>query len=205
MTLAEIIKGRRSTTQFLDMPVPDELVAGLLEIAIWAPNHHLTQPWRFVIVSGEGREGLAELHRRYAIEGAIRRQASPEQVEAAGEKEYHLTMRVPTYLAIVQKESPDLHVREEDFAACCCLAQNFMLLAWEQGVITHWLSFWHEERHCRFLGLAPDEKVVAFLRIGYPIRIPLARERIPARDRLTYIRDGVIGHVLLQESGGESS
>jgi nitroreductase len=185
--LAELIKSRRSTPNFHNRPLPDGLVEELLDIAVWAPNHHVTEPWRFILISGDGRLPLAELHRRYAEEGCP--VPDLDRRRRAGEREFEITMDVPAYLAVVMRNQADPEKQEEDFAACCCLIQNFNLLAWERGLGVHWLSFWHEPRHMQLLKLDADEKVVGLLRLGYPAKVPPGKARTPGRTRLAYIRE----------------
>mgnify|MGYP001824628013 FL=1 len=45
--LAEVIRGRRTINLYLQTPVPEELVRDAIEAATRAPNHHVTEPWRF--------------------------------------------------------------------------------------------------------------------------------------------------------------
>lgn len=186
MTLSEIIKTRRSIGAFLDTPLPEEVVEELLEIAKWAPNHHLTQPWRFVYITGEARRELAELRRTLNEEAC--KLPEPEQRRAVGERAYQTIMGIPAFLAVVMTQHENPHEREEDYAACCCLIQNFMLVAWERGIGTHWKTISNDPRQRAFLGLAPNEQLVGFLHLGYPAKIPSPRDRVPARERITYIR-----------------
>ncbi|WP_458353490.1 nitroreductase family protein [Peribacillus frigoritolerans] len=60
MKLEDIIKERRSIKRFKDIPVPIDTIQSLLETSTWAPNHKMTQPWRFVVVHGDSRLKLAE-------------------------------------------------------------------------------------------------------------------------------------------------
>ncbi len=183
MTLTEVIKGRRSVSQFLDTPVPEGLVEELLEAAVWAPNHRLTQPWRFILIAGERKRELAALRRTLAEEAS----KSPEQAQVVGERAYQTIMGVPAFLVVVMTEHENPEIREEDYAACCCLIQNFLLLAWERGLGTHWKTFNNDPRQRALLGLSPNEKVVGFIHLGYPAKVPPPRERASARDRITYL------------------
>src|SRR3954452_4373988 len=54
----QAIRGRRTHKAFAAEPVPRAVVEELLALARWAPNHHLTQPWRFRVL---GPESLARL------------------------------------------------------------------------------------------------------------------------------------------------
>jgi nitroreductase len=64
-----------------------------------------------------------------------------------------------------------------------------MLLAWERGLGTHWKTISNDPRQRAFLGLKDNEQLVGFLHLGYPAKLPVARERAPVRERITYIRE----------------
>jgi nitroreductase len=59
-----IIKKRRniSPDDFTGKPVDVEVVKEMLEAANWAPNHGLTEPWRFVVYQGEKVSEFGQLH-----------------------------------------------------------------------------------------------------------------------------------------------
>jgi nitroreductase len=185
MELASIIKQRRSVHKFQDRPVPLELVTELLETSVWAPNHRLTQPWRFVVVHGDGRKKLAEVSR--AVHE--RREREPAKSKASGESGYNKLMAVPLFLAVVMREDSQLAVREEDYAATCCVIHNFSLLAWEQGIGVVWETYGliHHPDFRAALGVQPGEKIVGSLHVGYPAAVPSAQARIPAEQLLQVI------------------
>lgn len=56
--VANIIKERRSIKEFKKDPIPKEVICELLNTAVWAPNHGLREPWRFVLFMNEGKEKL---------------------------------------------------------------------------------------------------------------------------------------------------
>lgn len=185
MDLAEIIRARRSVGAFTDAPVAEALVRELLETAVWVPNHRLTEPWRFVFLTGEGARRYASIRRDMAQD------TSPDQSEAArqqaGEGVYRKFASVPAYLAVIVREHANPEVREEDYAACCCLVQNFLLLAWERGLGTSWKTFKRDPRLRALLNLADDEKVVGWLHLGYPADTEQPRRRAPVHARFSVI------------------
>ena len=72
--------------------VPAELIDRLLRLAVWAPNHKRTFPWRFAVIEGDGRRRLGELVAAY--EGRIgapieRQQKAKEQRQAAVDAPQH--------------------------------------------------------------------------------------------------------------------
>jgi nitroreductase len=184
MPLAELIRTRRSVSVFLDKPIPEGLIEDLLETAVWTPNHHLTEPWRFVLLTGDGVKGYAAIRRDMAVEKAKLQNA--EKIAQLSESTLKKFGSVPAYLLVAMKQNPDPEVCEEDYAACCCLIQNFMLLAWEQGLGTNWKTLKKDARLRTFFGLGPDEQAVGLVQVGYPAG-PDTSNRKSARERLTYI------------------
>lgn len=185
MTLSELIRTRRSISTFLDKPIPEGLIESLLDTAVWAPNHHLTEPWRFILLTGDAPKRYAEIRRDMAIESAKVQDA--EKLRQIADGTYNKFACVPAYLVVAMKQNADPEINEEDYAACCCLIQNFMLLAWEQGLGTSWKTLKKDLRLRTLLGLTPDEKAVSIVQIGYPAGFATS-SRHPARERLTYIR-----------------
>lgn len=179
MSLREIITGRRSVSQFQPTPVPESQLADLLDAAVYAPNHRLTQPWRFIIVTGEARGDLAEARRALAL--------ADGRDEAYADKVRRTFNAVPAFVFVIQDQADDAHLREEDYAACCCLTQNLLLLAWEQGVGSVWKTFPDDPILRDFLGLAGRERVVAMLFMGYPAQVPAAPTRRPASAAISYL------------------
>ena len=106
MDLEEAIRTRRTHKAFGEEPVPRETIEELLELARWAPNHNLTNPWRFRVV---GPEALAKL----------KRAAGPE---AAGKLD-----RAPTLVVASQTRSADEVQDEEDLCAVAT-AVSYVLL-----------------------------------------------------------------------------
>lgn len=91
--------------------------------------------------------------------------------------------RAPAYLILVVKEDHDLHKREEDFGAACCLMQNFRLFAQESMLhVRMTMNDWIYDRTCtRRYGVQTDERIVAVLEMGYLEQTiePLKKENFP--------------------------
>ncbi|TCP54430.1 nitroreductase [Tumebacillus sp. BK434] len=187
MQLAQLMKARRSIHRFEDRPVSLELVKEMLDTAVWVPNHKMTQPWRFVIVHGEGRKKLAEVAR--AVNE--KRETDPEKKQAIGQKIYDKLMGVPMFVAVLMKEDTQLATREEDYASTACLIHNFSLLAWEQGIGMVWETYGllHQPAFREALGVQPGEKIVGSLHVGYPDHMPEARPRKGVEELLTVIAE----------------
>jgi nitroreductase len=188
MDLSEAIRTRRSVGTFTDQPVEPELVLELLETAVWVPNHRLTEPWRFILLTGESAARYADIRREMALDACALEDA--EARRQVGDGTYRKFRAIPAFLAVVMKEHPDAEIREENYAACCCLVQNFLLLAWQRGLGTSWKTFKRDPRLRALLGLAGDETVVGWLHLGYPDGAIAPSVRSPAHTRLTVLNGG---------------
>ena len=185
MELSELMKGRRSIFRFKDTEVPVELVKELLDTARWAPNHGLTQPWRFLIVHGEGRERIARLNPPKKGKS----EKDPALQQEAADKFFQKMMAVPMFVIVVLQENPNISIRDEDYAAASCVIQNFCLLAWEKGIGSKWstYAFIHDAAYREALGIKPGERVIASLHVGYPEVIPSPQPRAPVEEQMTVI------------------
>ncbi len=61
----EVLRGRRTIELFLQTPVPVKLVRAAIEAATWAPNHHVTEPWRFYLLGKKNDQGVCRVGARY--------------------------------------------------------------------------------------------------------------------------------------------
>ncbi|AJY77945.1 nitroreductase family protein [Paenibacillus beijingensis] len=179
-TIAKVIRERRSIRDFKPDPISVELVIELLNDAVWAPNHGLREPWRFILFQGEGKKKFAHaVIETYTAEN----KAKWEQQML----KYYLD--VPLHLVVVMKEDPRQKKWEEDFSATSALIQNFQLLAWEKGVGVVWKTndYNLEPSFHKAAGIKPGEKIVGTLHIGYFEKAPKPAPRTKAEERLTII------------------
>lgn len=185
MNLPELIKTRRSVQLFQQKPVPPQIIEDLLDTAVWAPNHRRTEPWRFIILSDTGKHEYIQLRKQLAYETAD--EASEEARQAHTQRTVDTLNGVPLFLFVIMKKQEDKEKNEEDYAACACVIQNFLLLAWEKGIATAWKTFKNQPVLRTFLKLEENEIVVGFFYVGYPESLPPPRTRISAKEKLTYV------------------
>ncbi|GGF62777.1 nitroreductase [Paenibacillus albidus] len=179
--ISAAIKERRSVKLFRQEPLPKGLLEELLNVAVWAPNHGLREPWRFIAFEGEGAKFLGEA----AFSFVKRAAADPDF--AVKRKEY--ISNIPLTLIVVMPEDPRQREWDEDYAAVSALVQNFQLAAWEKGVGTIWKTdpyIYAPEFRSR-IGVKPGEKIVAMVHAGYPEAIPASRPRTEASRLLTVV------------------
>jgi nitroreductase len=184
VSIANTIRERRSIRQFNEQTVSLNLIIQLLNDAVWAPNHGLREPWRFVVVEGqESKERMADLILQ-SLSHLKRIKLLPAKLKQLMKDKLS---RVPAHLIVVMKEDKDLHKREEDYAAVCCMIQNFQLLAWEQqlGMLWSTIEFIRSPLFCQGIGVGADERVVGVISMGYFDKAPKPKPRTPAEKKLT--------------------
>lgn len=126
------LRERRTVHDFLADPVPDTLIEEALDCARWAPNHHRSEPWRVFLLGPRAQAAIA--HANAALVAAKRG-------ERAAEIKRERWLAMPGWLVMTSPINADDALRErEDYAACCCAAQNFMLALWAAGVGVKWTT-----------------------------------------------------------------
>ena len=163
---AEVLQGRRTVNLYLQTPVPEALVMEALEAATWAPNHHVTEPWRFILPGKKTVEKILGLCERLVEEKKGAELASHKR-ESWSEK--------PGWLVVTCQHSDDDLRQREDYAACSVAVQNFMLYLWKAGVGSKWTSgdITRDPRFLEILGVDGNAAfVVGMIWFGYPKLTP---------------------------------
>ena len=188
MEVNQAIETRRSVGQVKQDPVPREIVEKILESAVHAPNHRLTEPWRFHVFNGKGR---GELARARAEVARIQAEAEGEEEEfAAGRisRERKKAFRAPVVIVVISKGGRDEVETLENYAACAAAVQNMQLTAHSLGLATIWRTgpvAYHPYMR-EFFGLENGDKIVAHLYLGYPDVTERSRRREPASTRTVW-------------------
>jgi nitroreductase len=169
MDVFEAIRTRRTHKAYRPEPVPPAQLAELLELARWAPNHHLSQPWRFRVL---GPQALARL----------KAAAGPE---AAGKLD-----RAPTLVVATQRRTPDDPVAdEEDFAAAAIAAYLVLLGAHARGLAGYWRTpaVLRTPEGRAAVGIGDDERVLGLLHLGRPRQDQRPPDRAPVEDYVAFL------------------
>jgi len=159
---AEVLRGRRTVDQYLQTPVPDELVRNALEAAMWAPNHYVSEPWRFILPGKKTVGRVIDLCSD--VVAAEKGQELAEHKRKSWEEK-------PGWLIVTCTHSDDDLREQEDYAACCAAVQNFMLYLWKAGVGSKWTTgpITRDTRFFEIIGVDECEAfVVGVLWFGYP-------------------------------------
>jgi nitroreductase len=166
--LETAIRTRRTHKAYGSQPVDETTLRELLDLARWAPNHNLTNPWRFRVL---GPRALARL----------KDAAGPE---AAGKLD-----RAPTLVAVSVVQAGDSIQDEEDLCATACAAYVVLLAAHGRGLASYWRTpaVLREPAGRAALGLADDERAIGLLHLGPPRQEQRVPERAPAPEVVAFL------------------
>ena len=169
MDVETAIWTRRTHKAFGPEPLAREQIEELLELASWAPNHHLTVPWRFRVV---GPETLERLKQTAGPEGAAKLD------------------RAPTLIVVSCVLSGDPVEEEEDLHASAVASYIVLLAAHARGLATYWRTpgILRSSEGRAAVGLPEEERFVGLLHLGHTRQDKPAPER-PGADRVTTFLD----------------
>ena len=168
MSFEELAGARRTHKAFGPEPVPRPALIELLDVARFAPTHHLNQPWRFRVL---GPETLAALKR------------------VAGEKEAQKLDRAPTLVVASAVLTGDLVTDEEDVCATAAAIVLVLLAATERGIATYWRTpnVLRTRPGREAVGIPEGERFLGLLHFGPVEREPTPRERHPVESYVEFL------------------
>lgn len=168
MDVINAIKTRRSIGKMKDVPVPKELIEQIIEAGTWAPNRYLTEPWRFYVITGEGRNKLATVMVDIVINSGI--DIESDEGKKKLEKERNKPFRAPVVIAVAANVTENDKVLPiEEIGATYAAIQNMLLAAQELGIASYWKTgkACYSPKMKEFFGLKDKDEVLAFLYLGY--------------------------------------
>jgi len=176
VNLYEAIETRRTIKQYTETPVEREVIERLLNAAVWAPNHYSTEPWRFSVLTGDARDGLAAL-RRQQVGARLGETVSPQAVSQMDDA--YARMAGAAALIVVRcMDGATSERTEENRFATAAATQNLLLAATAEGLGSFWsTSICRYPPAHRYLGLADDEFMMAVVHLGYAAREGTGRRK----------------------------
>jgi nitroreductase len=181
------IKQRTSVRRYRSEPIQRDIVEHLLECAVRAPNHKLTQPWRFAVITGAAKERYAEIRARHRL----KRFADPESPEAAAaaDKVRREAKETPLHIVVMTAVSSDEITREEDYAATMMSVANLMIAAEALGLGTYLKTggVMQDSRLAELVGVAENTRIVGLISLGYPAAQDPPRPRKSAAELTRWI------------------
>jgi nitroreductase len=180
MNVFDAIAARRSVRKFTDRTPTRAELEQMLQAATLAPNHRLTNPWRFYVLGPEARAayGLA-LGNRKAKKATD--EAHAESIRKATSDEHRAQ---PCMLLVAMVLNENMEIREEDYASTMMATQNLCLVATAIGLGTHIRSgaIMDDPAARAAAGVPEGERIIGVLTVGTPLEVPDAKARRAASE-----------------------
>ena len=174
MRVLEAIQSRRSIGRVRPERPPRAMIEEIIEAGTWAPNHRLTEPWRFIVLAGTAREALGE---------AMAALLPAEAPEAEVAKERAKPLRAPVVIAVaVEPATGPKIVEMEEVTAGAAAIQNMLLAAHALGLAAQWRTgnAAYSPTIKTHLGLPEAAHLLGFVYVGYADGPPSTMRRRPA-------------------------
>ena len=168
MDLEQAIRTRRTHKAYGPDPVPKAVLDELFELARWAPNHHVSNPWRFRVLGPD----------------ALERLKAADKPEAAAKLD-----RAPTLVAVTSVPNADPVLDEEDLMATACAAYAVLLGAHARGLAGYWRTpaVLRSDAGKDALGIPREEHAVGLLHLGAGRQEQRVPERAPLEAVVSYL------------------
>ncbi|TAM59116.1 nitroreductase [bacterium] len=181
----QAIRARRSAGKMRAEAPPRAAIERILEAATWAPFHKCQEPWRFVVICGEGRLRLGEIAAQ-TVDVSTFPQAIHERVRA---KERTKFARAPFVIAVIAEGGQSAIDSDENYASAAAATQNMLLAAHAEGLSGYWRTgrLARQPEILAALGVAPGERLAAFVYLGYAATEPVAAARAPLSQKVRWL------------------
>jgi len=168
VNVEDAIRTRRTVKAFDPTPVPSSILDELFELARWAPNHHVTNPWRFRVLGSDSLRALK----------------AAERPDAAAKLD-----RAPTLVAASAALTGEPVQDEEDIAATCCAVYNVLLGAHARGLAAYWRTpgVLRTPAGRAAAGIGYGEHVLGLLYLGRPRQSQRPPDRAEPATFVTYL------------------
>ncbi|HEX5852885.1 MAG TPA: nitroreductase family protein [Solirubrobacteraceae bacterium] len=171
MDVEKAIRSRRTHKAFGPGALDSRTLEELFELASWAPNHHLTNPWRFRVLGPSARERLMQLAEAEKPGSAVK------------------LRRAPTLVAVSALQSGDEAQDREDLLATAVAAYLVLLGAHARGLAGYWrtVALLADPRGRAILDIPADETPVGLLYLGEPVQEQRVPDRAPVAELVSYL------------------
>ena len=182
-TVVQTIRERRSHKNFTSTPIDDDDVRTMLDAAVLAPNHKMTQPWGFAVLGRLARKRYGE------IKAALRTQDTGPDAEEKRAKIAAETAVVPGVIVVTQKLEGDAHRKREDYAAVFMAIQNMLLVATSMRLGSKVLTgdILNAPAMRELVQAEENEQLVAIIHVGEPADEMKPKARVPAAEKTKWI------------------
>src|SRR4051794_39510020 len=169
MKVEQAIRTRRTHKAYASEPVDRADLDELFELARWAPNHNLTNPWRFRVVGPEALERLKQ---------------------AAGPEAAPKLDRAPTLVAASATQTGGDPVQDEEDLHAAAVATYIVLLgAHARGLAGYWRTpaVLRTREGRAALGIPDGERTLGLIYLGHPCQDKEPPPRAPSAEYVTYL------------------
>jgi nitroreductase len=185
--LNQLIHSRRSTKPrlFNGKKIEDDIVWQLLENANWAPNHGLTQPWRFKVFTGNALEKLADFQTNMYQKLTPKEDFKREKFERM---RTNILKSSHVIIICMKRQVSEKILEIEEIEAVACSVQNIALTATAYGICSFWGSggITYTEELKDFLGLSAKDRCLGYLYLGYSDTPITNSRRVPIQERVEW-------------------
>ncbi|MGQ0813857.1 MAG: nitroreductase family protein [Gemmatimonadota bacterium] len=184
-TVLQVIRDRRSQKSFTDRPVSEDDIRTMLDAAVLAPNHKLTQPWGFAVLGKLARKRYGEIRAQLRVsQEADAAVAEDKRAKIAAE-----TAAVPAVIVVTQRLDGDAHRKREDYAAVFMAVQNILLVATSMGLGSkvHTGDILNAPPMRELVKAEENEQIVALIHLGEPAEEMKPKARVPAADKTRWL------------------
>ncbi|MGB3197361.1 MAG: nitroreductase [Saprospiraceae bacterium] len=182
------IRKRRSIYphNFKQGAISQEIINDLVEAARWAPNHKMTEPWRFVIFTEDGLNKLSKFLGEYYRSNTSQEAFSQEKMQKAAEK----PLQSGAVIAICITRSPEAVIPSwEETAAVACAVQNLWLTASAHQLGGYWSTPAAISELVRYFELKDITNCLGLFYLGWPTELPnIVRKRKAIEEISFYIK-----------------
>ena len=184
MEVFDALHGRLTIKKVKQDALPREMIEKLLSAGAQAPNHYKVRPWRFVVLTGDGRNKLGDVMTASFLE------RNPVTPPEGLDKTRALPLRAPVIIAVGVDKPAEAKIMEiENVSAASAVCQNILLAANALGLGAIWRTgeWARDAKVKKFLGFAADQHIVGFIYVGYPDVLPEPYVRQGFEDRTVWI------------------
>jgi nitroreductase len=184
-SVLQVIRDRRSQKKFTDRPVSETDVRTLLDAAVLAPNHKLTQPWGFVVLGARARKRYGEIKAGLRV----REEADPALAEGKRAKIAAEIAAVPAVIVVTQRLEGEPNQRREDYAAVFMAIENILLAATSMGLGSkvHTGDIMNAIPMRELVKAEEHEQIVAILHVGEPAEEMKPKARISSVEKTRWL------------------
>lgn len=186
----DLIRNRRSVFPKQFEPgrkIDDAIITQILENANWAPSHGQTEPWRFVVFTGEGLQKLATFQAEL-----YKKEAGDNFKEATYQTLLNNPQKASHVIALCMKRDPNKKFQEvEEIAALSCAVQNIYLSTTAYGIGGYWTTggVTYKPSAKEFFGLGEDDKLMGFFYLAHVAVLSGAGKRRPLEEKVEWVRE----------------